>query len=217
MSDTQQMLRDIHREMEYSRQITGMDAFDPRVMQAMREVPREEFVPENLRNQAYDNNPLSIGQGQTISQPFIVALMTDLLVPRPTDRILEVGTGSGYQSAILSVLVQQVYSIEIIPGLSEAAASRLKRLGYSNVECRIGDGHAGWLEAAPFDGIIVTAAPQVIPHALVEQLKPGGHLVIPVGKSGYYQQLLVVDKDQQGTISVRDLLAVAFVPMTSAG
>jgi protein-L-isoaspartate(D-aspartate) O-methyltransferase len=208
------MLRDIRAEVKYTRRYIGKDGFDPRVMDAMSAVPRHEFVEPGMRTFAYDNGPLPIGWGQTISQPYIVALMTDLLGPRPDDVILEVGTGSGYQAAVLSQLVKKVYSLEIIPELCERASARLRRLGYTNVETRVGDGYHGWPEQAPFDGIIVTAAAGSVPPALVTQLKPGGRLVIPVGQPHLAQTLQVMEKDEGGNVSSRDVLSVAFVPLT---
>jgi protein-L-isoaspartate(D-aspartate) O-methyltransferase len=210
------MLRDIADEIAFTRAEIGRAAFDPRVLAALAEVPREEFVPAERRLYAYANGALPIGHGQTISQPYIVALMTDLLAPRPEDVILEIGTGSGYQAAVLSRLVRQVYSIEIVEPLALAARERLARLGYANVTVRHGDGYRGWPEHAPFDGIVVTAAAPHVPPPLVDQLKPGGRLVIPVGPPGYIQQLRVVEKDAAGAVSQRDLLAVAFVPLTGA-
>ncbi len=214
MSDKKQMLREIEMEVKYTRSMIGRSAFDSRVMQAMKTVPRHEFVPLGAQHQAYYNGPLPIGHGQTISQPYIVALMTDLLEPTANDRVLEVGTGSGYQSAVLSQVVKQVYTLEIIEVLSKQAAATLQRLGYTNVECRVGDGYDGWQEQAPFDGIIVTAASPNIPQPLVDQLKSGGQLVIPIGMPYSHQELMVAEKQESGEISVRDVLGVAFVPLT---
>ena len=171
-------------------------------------------MPPDLRGAAYINRPLPIERGQTISQPFIVALMTDLLQPSPEDVILEIGTGSGYQAAILSRLVRQIYSLEIIPALAREAAQRLRRLGYENIEIRTGDGHLGWPEHAPFDGIIVTAGAPAIPPLLIEQLKPRSRLVIPVRQDLLGQVLMLVEKDQDGRVSNREVLPVAFVPLT---
>ena len=178
---------------------------------AMGEVPRHEFVRHGQVGDAYKNRPLSIDHGQTISQPFIVALMSELLQLKDTDKVLEVGTGFGYQAAILAVLAQKVYSIEIVPELGEAARNVLKRLGYANVEAKIGDGYQGWAEHAPFDAIIVTAAPDHVPPALVEQLKPNGRMVIPVG--GYTQALMVVTKKPDGTTTSTAVMPVRFVPL----
>ncbi|MEW5782120.1 MAG: protein-L-isoaspartate(D-aspartate) O-methyltransferase [Pseudomonadota bacterium] len=209
------MLRDIADEVAWTRQEIGKEALDARVMAALARVPRELFVPATERHFAFADGPLPIGHGQTISQPFIVALMTDLLAPQPDSRILEIGTGSGYQTAVLAELAHEVYSVEIIAALADAARARLARLGYENVFIRHGDGHQGWAEHAPFDGIIVTAAAPRIPPALLEQLEPGGRLVIPVGSPGEIQQLKLVRKDPDGTLSERNVLRVAFVPMTN--
>jgi len=210
------MLRDIEREVAYTRHEIGRDAFAPRVMAAMAAVPREQFVPEFGRHLAFANGPLAIGHGQTISQPYIVALMTDLLAPRPQDCILEIGTGSGYQAAVLAELVRQVHSVEIIAALATAAGQRLTRLGYDNISVRHADGFHGWPEHAPFDGIVVTAAAPQVPPPLVEQLKPGARLVIPVGMPGGVQELKVVEKHADGSITSRNILLVAFVPLTRA-
>ncbi|MEW6519125.1 MAG: protein-L-isoaspartate(D-aspartate) O-methyltransferase [Thermodesulfobacteriota bacterium] len=215
--DIDEMLRTIEAECRYTKGITGVAAIRPQVLEAMGQVLREQFVPPFYKAMAYDNMPLPIGHGQTISQPFIVALMTELLRPAQDDVILEVGTGCGYQAAILSLLVKQVYSLEIVAALAGGAAERLRRLGYHNVEVRRGDGYAGWQEHAPFDGIIVTAAAAHVPLALQEQLKPGGRLVIPVGLPAMTQELLVLEKDKKGEITSRDVLSVAFVPLTGRG
>lgn len=180
----------------------------------MRSVPRHLFVPEELRAHAYDDSPLPIGEGQTISQPYIVALMTDLLDPQPGHSVLEIGTGSGYQAAILSQLVRQVYSIEVIPELAAEASERLQRLGYRNVSVKAGDGNAGWPEHAPYDGIIVTAAAAKVPAALLAQLRNGGRMVIPVGESGS-QELVLIEKSASGAIAERSILPVAFVPLVA--
>ena len=217
MSDKAQMLHDIEMEVKLTRNLIGRSAFDDRVMQAMREVPRHEFVPIAARHEAYYNGPLPIGHGQTISQPYIVALMTDLLEPNAEDVVLEIGTGSGYQAAVLSRVVKQVYSLEIIEALSLQAAETLQRLGYNNVKCRVGDGYDGWSEQAPYDGILVTAASPHIPQPLIDQLKPGARLVIPVGLPYSHQELMLVEKQSSGTFSVTDVLGVAFVPLTRRG
>jgi len=190
------------------------ERLDVHVLDAMRTVPRHRFVPQEEQAHAYDNRPLAIGFGQTISQPYIVALMTDLLAAGPAARVLEIGTGSGYQAAILSGLVGNVDTIEIIPELGERARGVLRELGYDNVEVRIGDGYYGWEEHAPFDAIIVTAAASHIPPPLVRQLRPGGRMLIPVGSRFMVQELLLVEKDSDGTVSTRQILPVAFVPLT---
>jgi protein-L-isoaspartate(D-aspartate) O-methyltransferase len=193
---------------------TGRPVLDDRVLDAMRKVPRHEFVPGEQKRAAYRNRPLPIGGGQTISQPYIVALMTDLLELEPGAKVLEIGTGCGYQSAVLAEVAGKVHSIEIIGNLGRKAAETLARLGYANVETRIGDGYRGWPEAAPFDAIIVTAAPDHIPPTLIEQLKPGGRLVIPVGTLS--QELMVVRKHADGTTLNEQIVPVRFVPLTRA-
>ncbi|MBI3044221.1 MAG: protein-L-isoaspartate(D-aspartate) O-methyltransferase [Betaproteobacteria bacterium] len=193
---------------------TGRAALSERVMVAMAKVPRHEFVPAGERRDAYANRPLPIGHGQTISQPYIVALMTDLMEVRPGDRVLEIGTGSGYQAAVLAELAGTVYTIEIVEPLAREAAQTLNRLGYRNVMTRTGDGYQGWPEHAPFDAIMVTAAPREVPKPLVDQLKPGGRLVVPVGGQGAGQSLLVIEKKPDGTVTRRNVLAVRFVPLT---
>lgn len=209
----QRMLADIENEVEYTQRMIGKQALDPRVMRAMGQVPREQFVPGNMQPFAFDNGPLPIGHGQTISQPYIVALMTDMLEPREEHVVLEIGTGSGYQTAVLSSLVKQVYTIEVVSELGEISAERLKRLGYRNIEYRIGNGYSGWPEHAPYDGIIVTAAATHIPQPLVDQLAAGGRLVIPVGQPYSAQELMLVRKDAQGKIHAQEILGVAFVPL----
>ena len=188
--------------------------FSRDVMNAMGEVPRHEFVRFEDRHRAYLNHPLPIGYGQTISQPYIVALMTDLLNLEPGDTVLEIGTGSGYQAAVLDALGAKVYTIEIIQELGRQAEKRLQRLDYGDVQTKIGDGYYGWPEAAPFDGILVTAAASHIPPPLIEQLKPGGRMVIPVGPQFTVQQLVLITKNQDGTVETRILLPVSFVPLT---
>lgn len=187
---------------------------DTRVLEALRATPRARFVPEEARAQAHGDHPLPIGYGQTISQPYIVALMTESLALSPADRVLEIGTGSGYQAAVLSPLVAQVYTIEIVQPLAERARALLGTLGLDNVEVRAGDGYAGWPDAAPFDAIIVTAAPERVPAALVEQLAPGGRMVVPVGPTGTVQSLRLLEKDAHGAVREREIAAVRFVPMT---
>jgi protein-L-isoaspartate(D-aspartate) O-methyltransferase len=214
MTPMTRMLQDIEREVDLTRSLIGKDALNPRVMEAMKKVPRHEFVPAGAERYAYDNGPLPIGHGQTISQPYIVALMTDLLNPAADHVVLEVGTGSGYQAAILSLLVRQVYSLEIVEPLAVVARERLQRLGYTNVEVRNADGYHGWAEHAPFDGIVVTAAAPFIPDPLIEQLKPGGRLVIPVGLPYSHQELMLVEKTTDNEIRTRDVLGVVFVPLT---
>ena len=199
---------------QQTRQETGRAKLSERVMKAMATVPRHRFVPADQESYAYDNRPLPIGNGQTISQPFVVALMSDLLDVKPGDRVLEIGTGCGYQAAVLGELAREVYTIEIVEPLAKEAAVRLSALGYRNVTTRAGDGYAGWPERAPFDAIIVTAAAPAVPPALIEQLKPGGRLVIPVGPQWSGQHLLVIDKDARGKTTTRSVLEVRFVPLT---
>jgi protein-L-isoaspartate(D-aspartate) O-methyltransferase len=194
-------------------QIAARGVKDPRVLDAMRAVPRHEFVPATLREDAYGDSPLPIGHGQTISQPYIVALMTELARPSPSDRVLEVGTGSGYQAAVLSQLVARVFSVELVDPLAQSAASTLRRLGYGNVTVRSGDGYLGWPDEAPFDIIIVTAAPEEVPAALLAQLKPGGRLIVPVGRVWDVQDLQLIEKDATGSVSTRSVIPVRFVPM----
>ncbi|HHH44046.1 MAG TPA: protein-L-isoaspartate(D-aspartate) O-methyltransferase [Gammaproteobacteria bacterium] len=210
------MLDDIDAEVRYTRTLIGKDALDERVMEAVRNVPRDAFVPTDMKAVAFENGPLPIGHGQTISQPFMVALMTDLLAPEPGHRILEIGTGSGYQAAILSRLCSKVYSLEVVEALSVAAAAIFERLGYHNIETRIGDGYQGWPEHAPYDGIMVTAAATHIPASLVGQLKAGGRMVIPVGLPYSHQELMLVRKDERGEVRSKSVLGVAFVPMVEA-
>ena len=194
-------------------QIARRGVSDARVLAAMRSVPRHLFVAPGEEPHAYDDSPLSIGHGQTISQPYIVALMTELVRPRADDRALEIGTGSGYQAAVLSRVVGTVYTIEIVEALARAAEQRLKALDYRNVVVRAGDGYAGWPERAPFDVIVVTAAPDHVPQPLVEQLKPGGRMVIPVGSLYEGQDLELIEKDLSGAISTRQITPVRFVPL----
>src|SRR5688572_847071 len=193
---------------------TGRPRLSPAVMEAMATVPRHRFVPLLQEAVAYENRPLPIGEGQTISQPFLVALMTDLLDPRAGDTVLEIGTGSGYQAAVLAQLVAKVYTIEIVEPLGRQAMRLLEQLGYRNVAVRIGDGYNGWPDAAPFDSIIVTAAPAEVPKPLIDQLKPGGRMVIPAGGSYGAQHLLLVEKQPDGTATTRRTLPVRFVPLT---
>lgn len=207
------MLKEIEREAAYTKVFTGRDKFDRRVMDAMAAVRREEFVLPDYLSLAYDNGPLPIDCEQTISQPYIVALMTDLLDLSPESIVLEIGTGSGYQAAILSRLAKKVYTVERIKHLAESASKRLKDLGYDNVETLCADGYVGWEQKAPFDGIVVTANASHIPPALIAQLKPGGRMVIPVGLPYSNQQLVLVTKEQDGTIDTRSILDVRFVPL----
>jgi len=207
------MLAEIEQEVEYTSRLIGKHRLDPRVMQAMGRVSREAFVPPDLQPYAYDNGPLPIGHGQTISQPYIVALMTDLLQLEPEHSVLEVGTGSGYQTAVLAELARKVFSMELIAELGEASMLRLQRLDYTNIEYRTGNGYLGWPEHAPYDAIIVTAAAPYVPQALIDQLKPGGRLVLPVGQPYMHQELLLVTRDEQGDTRTREILGVSFVPL----
>jgi len=201
------------RKAMVSQQIEARGIDDPDVLRAMRTVPRHLFVSAEYRQEAYGDHPLPIGLNQTISQPYIVALMTQLADPDPGDVVLEVGTGSGYQAAVLAEIVRSVYTIEILAPLGERARARLEELGYSNVQSRIGDGYQGWKEHAPFDAILVTAAAEQIPAPLIEQLKPGGTLVIPVGERDRVQTLMLVKKDADGKTISRSLIPVRFVPL----
>jgi protein-L-isoaspartate(D-aspartate) O-methyltransferase len=193
---------------------TGRNEFSPQVLATLATVPRHEFVPDYQRPYAYDNRPLPIGHGQTISQPYIVALMTDLLNLESNHIVLEIGTGSGYQAAILSQLVKQVYTIEIIATLGKEAQTRFNQLGYNNIEVKISDGYYGWEEHAPYDAIIATAAGKHIPPPLLQQLKAGGRMIIPIGERFHVQYLTLIEKDQQGNFEARGILSVAFVPLT---
>ncbi|MGB6364641.1 MAG: protein-L-isoaspartate(D-aspartate) O-methyltransferase [Thermoanaerobaculia bacterium] len=210
----QELMDEIRRNVQSTSREIGRARLDERVMEVMARVPRHEFVPAEQRRYAYRNRPLPIGYGQTISQPYIVAIMTDLLQLERGDRVLEVGTGSGYQAAVLAELKTDVYTLEIIPELGREVADRFERLGYKGITTRIGDGYFGWEDHAPFDGIIVTAAAAHIPPPLVRQLKPGGRMVIPVGGPFRVQQLTMVEKSLAGEVTTRQLLPVAFVPLT---
>jgi len=212
-SQHKHLLEEIESDAKYTASFTGRKKFDQRVMNAMAEVIRENFVPSQYIPFAYDNGPLPIGYGQTISQPYIVALMTDLLELTAESIVLEVGTGSGYQAAVLSKLAKKVYTIERVKELYESARERLKDLAYDNVDLRCRDGYLGWQEKAPFDGIIVTAAISHIPPALIEQLKPGGRMVIPIGLPKMHQELILLTKDADGETHTESLLGVAFVPL----
>jgi len=208
------MLEAIRESVLRTEEHTGKKELSPAVMARMGDVPRHEFVIPAYAGDAYLNTALPIEHGQTISQPLIVALMTDFLDPEPGDTMLEVGTGSGYQAAVLAGLVKRVYSVEIIPALARSAAAVLDRLGYDNVTVEAGDGYLGRPEYAPFDGIVVTAAADEVPPPLIEQLKPGARLVIPVASPGGYQELTVIEKRGDGRISERSVLPVRFVPLT---
>lgn len=210
------MLAEIRADVIATRSTIGKGSLQPEVFAVLGRVPRHAFVPDDVRPSSYENRPLPIGFGQTISQPYIVALMTDLLEPDPADTVLEVGTGSGYQAAILAELVGQVHTMEIIPELARQAEKRFARLGIANIQVRQGDGYFGWPEAGGFDGIIVTAAADHVPPPLVRQLKNGGRMVIPVGHRFNVQQLLLITKDRDGTLTTRQILPVQFVPLTGA-
>lgn len=211
--DTAQMLRDIEDEVQYTRALTGRKAFDPRVMAAIAEIPRHLFVPSEELGYAYANGPLPIGWGQTISQPYIVAWMTELLEPEPGARVLEIGTGSGYQAAILGQMGMEVYTVEIVEELATQATARLAEMGYEKITVRHADGYYGWEEHAPFDAIIVTCAPDHIPPSLVQQLADGGRMVLPVGPPGGYQSLWLVEK-QGDEVKTSEMGGVIFVPLT---
>jgi protein-L-isoaspartate(D-aspartate) O-methyltransferase len=204
------------REAMVVQQMAARDIKDERVLAAIREVPRHEFVPAEHRNSTYEDTPLPIGHGQTISQPYIVAFMTERLAPKPTDRVLEIGAGSGYQAAVLSKLVKEVFTIEIVEPLATRAAADLQRLGFKNVHVKAGDGYEGWPEHAPFDAVIVTCAPDHVPEALVRQLKDGGRMIIPVGGERGPQELYILEK-RGGELKKQSVLPVRFVPMTGKG
>lgn len=208
------MLVAIEADFRATASSTKLGELDPAIRDAIARVPRHRFVPARWTAHAYSNRALPIGHGQTISQPFVVALMTQLIDPRPQDRVLEIGTGSGYQAAVLAGLVACVHTIEIVRPLGERSARLLRELGHSNVEVRIGDGYGGWPEAAPFDAILMTAAPDAVPQPLIDQLAPGGRLVAPVGPQDGTQQLLRMDKEPDGRTVTQELLPVRFVPLT---
>jgi protein-L-isoaspartate(D-aspartate) O-methyltransferase len=215
-ASTAQQEADVFRDRRLrmvEEQIRRRDVVDPRVLEAMRAVPRERFVPDAVVSRAYDDSPLPIGFGQTISQPYIVAYMTEALAVRPEHKVLEIGTGSGYQAAVLSPLAREVFTIEIVPELAKGAANLLRELGYRNVQVRQGDGYAGWPDHAPFDRIMVTAAPDQIPQPLIDQLAPGGRLIIPVGPRGDTQWITIVDRTPAGLVE-RRTIPVQFVPFT---
>jgi protein-L-isoaspartate(D-aspartate) O-methyltransferase len=208
------LVQEIERQVRETRNELGTDQLAPSVIDAIREVPRHAFVPTALRSEAYANHPLPIGNGQTISQPYIVAIMSHLLRVGRGDKVFELGTGSGYQAAVLAEMGVEVYSVEIVPELAAHADETLRRLGYEKVQVRAGDGYLGWPEAAPFDGIIVTAAVDRIPRPLLDQLAPNGRLVIPLGKAGWVQELVVMEKTLSGTMKRTNVLPVRFVPVT---
>lgn len=216
-AERETLVREIERQVIETRFELGTDRLAPDVIAAMRAVPRHEFVPMALRAKAYANHPLPIGGGQTISQPYIVAIMTHLLQVGRGDKVYELGTGSGYQAAVLGEMGVDVYSVEIVPELAQQAEKTLRRLGYENVRVRAGDGYQGWPEAAPFDGIVVTAAADHVPQPLIEQLAPNGRLVMPVGAQGWGQQLVVMEKTKAGTLKRTGVLPVRFVPVTGPG
>jgi protein-L-isoaspartate(D-aspartate) O-methyltransferase len=208
------LIAEVEADVRATAHAIGFSRLDPAVREALRQVPRHAFVPAAQRNLAYGNYPLPIGNGQTISQPYIVAIMSQLLGVKAGDRVFELGTGSGYQAAVLAAMGVEVYSVEIVPALAEQARERLESLGYDRVHVRAGDGWLGWPEAAPFDGIILTAAAPHLPTTLIEQLKPGGRLVIPLGTPGGHQELALYEKDATGGIKGQNLLPVRFVPVT---
>ncbi len=209
-----ELIKIIEEDVKQTSLELNKSELDPRVMKAMASVPRHEFVPPEEVPNAYENRPLPIGHGQTISQPYIVAIMTDMLNLKPDSKVLELGTGSGYQAAILGEMAGEVYTIEIVEPLGVSAKKRLQRLGYKNVTTKVGDGYYGWEEHAPFDAIIVTAAASHIPPPLIKQLKPGGRMVIPVGSRFMTQQLLLVDKHEDNKVVSRQVMPVLFVPVT---
>jgi protein-L-isoaspartate(D-aspartate) O-methyltransferase len=210
----QRMIADIEWTQREVGRATGSPTLDRRVLAVMGDVPRHLFVPRGRQDSAYENRPLPIGYGQTISQPYVVAVMTDLLRIKPGDRVFELGTGSGYQAAILAKLAREVYTVEIVAPLGKEAAERLAALGFANVQVKVADGYHGWPEHAPFDAIMVTAAASHVPPPLVRQLKPGGRMVIPVGTSFLTQHLLLIEKANDGALTTRQVLPVSFVPLT---
>ena len=215
-AERQDMVRTIQEHARSTADILGPSGLSAAVLEVMSRVERHRFVPEDQRSLAYADRPLPIGYGQTISQPFIVAFMTDLLEPEPDDVVLEIGTGSGYQAAVLSPLVAKVCTIEIIPELGRQASKRLEQLGYENVRTKIADGYHGWRDCGPFDGVVVTAAADHVPPPLVEQMKPGGRMVIPVGGLFAFQHLILVEKALDGSVQSRQVLPVRFVPFRRA-
>jgi protein-L-isoaspartate(D-aspartate) O-methyltransferase len=212
----ERLLRVVDAEMRDMARQTGEEALSPRVRAALQRVPRERFLPRELQWRAYEDTALPIGHGQTISQPTVVALMTQLLAAGPHERVLEIGTGCGYQTAVLAALAGHVYTVELIGALSFEAHARLRAMGINNVEYRVADGHLGWPEAAPFDAVLVTAADARLPAALVEQLKPHGRIVAPIGRPHEIQRLQVMHKDAQGVLEVRSTIPVSFVPFAGA-
>lgn len=212
--ERRQMIQAIKNDVISTSRMIGKNRLDAAVFGVMGRLPRHEFVPPSQQRHAYENRPLAIGYGQTISQPYIVALMTDILDLEPSDTVLEIGTGSAYQAAVLGELVERVFTIEIIPELGKQARQRLHRLGYGNVEVRIADGYYGWEEHAPFDAILVAAATSQVPPPLIRQLKPGGKMIIPVGAPFSVQHLLLISKEAEGAVRSRQVLPVAFVPLT---
>ena len=209
------LIAEIEAEVRDTSHFLGKSALDPAVIAAVRAVPREAFVPDAVRDLAYINRPLSIGHGQTISQPYIVAVMTDMLRLTPQSRVLEIGTGCGYQTAILATIAAEVFTVEVIGPLARSAEARLADLGFRNIQFRVGDGRLGWPEAAPFDAIIVTAAAAKPPSVLIEQLGTGGRLVVPVGRQHRTQFLTRIEKDAKGAIHKERMLPVAFVPLVA--
>lgn len=216
MSQREQQRREIERQEMVDSQIMGRGIVSARLLDVMRRLPREQFVPPEARENAYRDAPLPIGHDQTISQPYIVALMTELLDPQPGDVALEIGTGCGYQTAILAELVSKVYSVEVMPTLAREAHERLERLGYTNIITRLGDGYGGWQEAAPFNIILLAAAPTKVPDPLIAQLAPGGRMILPVGRAAD-QRLMLITKDAAGKVSRQDVTSVSFVPMVGRG
>ena len=215
-TDVERLIEEIQTDARNSQSMTGIHSFTPKVLDALRKTPREAFVAKGLEKYAYLNQPLPQGFGQTISQPFIVALMTQMLLPQSHHKILEIGAGSGYQAAVLARLVNHVTSIEIIPELADAAAKRLNSLAVDNVEVHCADGYQGWPENAPYDGIIVTACASTVPPALTDQLKIGGRMIIPIGELYGYQSLHLIEKSADASLSSHAVLPVAFVPFTRA-
>lgn len=213
VEECERLIQEICLEIRETAGYLGKDRLDPQVIAALRKVPREKFVPSYAADLAYINRPLPIGHGQTISQPFIVAIMSDMLDVTPDTRVLEIGTGCGYQAAILAELAARVFTIEVVAPLAQAARERLDTFGYTNIEYRIGDGGLGWPEAAPFDRIIVTAAAPVRPDTLIDQLAPDGRMVVPIGRTGFTQTLTLIEKDAEGRITETPKLPVAFVPL----